>query len=76
MVPHGILLLDGSWATFPLWEGAPVDIRITDALLGTQHAEVGIADGQCDLLRGSGAPKFHTMGFRGRGQSRGNLSGH
>ena len=45
MVPHGILLLDGSWATFPLWEGAPVDIRITDALLGTQHAEVGIADG-------------------------------
>ena len=44
---------------FPVWEGIPVDVRITDALVSTQHAAVGIADEQCDHLHGSGAPKFH-----------------
>ena len=46
-----------------MWESAPVDVRITDDLVDTRPARVGIADGQCDLLRGSGVPKFHAMGF-------------
>ena len=61
---------------FPVWEGTLVDVRITDALVGKQHAAVGIADGQCDHLRGSSEPKFHAMCFGGRGCARGYLDGH
>ena len=43
---------------FPVWEGAPIDVRITDALVCTRRAVVGIADGQCDLLCRCSEPRF------------------
>ena len=61
---------------FPVWEGTLVDVRITDALVGTQHAVVGIKDGQCDLLPESDAPNSHTMAFGDRDRTRGYLDGH
>lgn len=57
-------------------QGALVDVRITDILVGTRGSAVGIAICQSNLLHGSGAPKFHTMGFGGKDQARGYQAGH
>ena len=76
MFPSGILFLRDHGPHFPVWEGALVDVRITKALVGTRGVVVAIADGQCDLLHGSGTPKFHAMGFGGRGWVWGYLPGH
>ena len=75
MVPTGSSYLTDHGTRFPVWEGTPVDIRITDALVGTQRAVVGIAGDQCDHLLESSAPKFHEMGFGGKGWARDHLEG-
>ena len=76
MNPREILILDCPWAPFRVWVGTPVDVRITDALVGSRCAVVGIADGQCDLLPESDAPNSHAMAFGDRDWTRGYLDGH